>query len=42
MNPKNRKKDIKKKNILARDSSSHVEIILDVDEKNSVHLCRRR
>jgi len=32
MNPKNHKKDRKKKNILATNSRNHVESRLDVDE----------
>jgi hypothetical protein len=32
LNPKNNKKNSKKKNLLAMDSSSLVESILDVDE----------
>ena len=33
MNPKNKKKDGKKKNLLAKDSSNQVESSSDVDDK---------
>ena len=41
LNPKNRKKDAKKKNLLAKDSSNQVENNLDVDEKITYTLMQK-